>query len=164
MLVFILTRAQSLDVVDCPELRDLLLFIGAQLEDGDIPHRTKLSQLISTRFHIEYTAMIKEIQVRKYFSRNLFVNSLHQNSLGRIALTDDVWSRVNLDSHLAITAHYIIKDSNGNLVLKTQLVAFRRLQGSHTGENLGKVFVQVMKEIGCLHKVSAFPHHTKCAS
>ncbi|KAJ7803186.1 hypothetical protein B0H14DRAFT_3778595 [Mycena olivaceomarginata] len=54
---------QSLDVVDCPELRDLLLFIGAQLDDGDIPHRTKLSQLISTRFHAEYTAMIHEIKI-----------------------------------------------------------------------------------------------------
>ncbi|KAJ7735047.1 hypothetical protein B0H16DRAFT_1765616 [Mycena metata] len=55
---------QSLDVVDCPELRDLLLFIGAQLEDRDIPHRTKLSQLISDRFQVEYKAMIREIQSR----------------------------------------------------------------------------------------------------
>ncbi|KAJ7894905.1 hypothetical protein B0H14DRAFT_2334213, partial [Mycena olivaceomarginata] len=71
-----------------------LLFIGAQLEDEDIPHCTKLSQLISTRFNIEYTAMIDEIQ----------------NSLGRVSFTDDIWTRVNLDSHLAITAHYIVKD------------------------------------------------------
>jgi hypothetical protein len=42
----------------------LLLFIGAQLEDEDIPHRTKMSQLIATRFQIEYDKMIKEIQVR----------------------------------------------------------------------------------------------------
>ncbi|KAJ7790431.1 hypothetical protein B0H14DRAFT_2396433, partial [Mycena olivaceomarginata] len=116
----------------------LLLFIGAQLEDEDIPHRTKLSQLISTRFNIEYTAMIDEIQL--------------WNSLDRVSFTDDIWTRVNLDSHLAITAHYIVKDTRGNLILKTQLVAFRRLQGSHTGENIGKVFVQVMKEIGCVHK------------
>ncbi|KAJ7303017.1 hypothetical protein DFH08DRAFT_986961 [Mycena albidolilacea] len=127
---------QCLDVVDCPELRNLMLFIGAQLDDGDIPHRTKLSQLISTRFRAEYTAIIREIK----------------NALGRVAFTDDVCLG-NLGSHLAITAHYIIKDSNGNLVLKTQLVAFRRLEGSHTGDNLGNVFVQVMKEIGCLHKV-----------
>ncbi|KAJ7702894.1 hypothetical protein B0H16DRAFT_736274 [Mycena metata] len=44
---------QALNVVDCPELRDLLLFIGAQLEDEDIPHRTKLGQLISTRFQVD---------------------------------------------------------------------------------------------------------------
>jgi hypothetical protein len=60
-----LTHSQSLDVVDCPELWDLLLFIGAQLDNGDIPHRTKLSQLISTRSHTEYTAMVRKIQVRK---------------------------------------------------------------------------------------------------
>ncbi|KAJ7482847.1 hypothetical protein B0H11DRAFT_1807231, partial [Mycena galericulata] len=101
---------QALDVVDCPELRDLLMFIGAQLEDEDIPHRTKLSQLIASRFHTEYTKMINEIQ----------------NSVGRVATTDDIWTRQNLDSHLAITGHYIIKDANGHLVLKTQLLAFRR--------------------------------------
>ncbi|KAJ6576096.1 hypothetical protein DFH09DRAFT_914994, partial [Mycena vulgaris] len=86
----------------------LLLFVGAQLQDGDIPHRTKLAQLVANRFHVEYTAMIREIQ----------------NSSGRVSFTDDIWTRVNLDSHLAITGHYIVKDSNGNLVLKTQLVAF----------------------------------------
>ena len=37
---------QSLDVVDSPELRDLLLFISA-LDDSDIPHRSKLSELIA---------------------------------------------------------------------------------------------------------------------
>ncbi|KAJ7132525.1 hypothetical protein C8R44DRAFT_611868, partial [Mycena epipterygia] len=75
-------------------------------------------------------------------------------TIGRVAFTDNIWTRVNLDSHLAITGHYIMEDANGNLVLRTQLLAFRRLEGSHTGENIGKVFVQVMKEIGCLRKVS----------
>lgn len=57
---------QSLDVVDCPELRDLLLFIGAQLEDRDIPHRTKLSEMITTRFKTEYNKMIEDIGVCCY--------------------------------------------------------------------------------------------------
>ncbi|KAF4611155.1 hypothetical protein D9613_006647 [Agrocybe pediades] len=34
---------QSLNVVDYPELRDLLLYLNANLEDGDIPRRTKLT-------------------------------------------------------------------------------------------------------------------------
>ncbi|KAJ7780372.1 hypothetical protein B0H14DRAFT_2631148 [Mycena olivaceomarginata] len=90
---FLRQTNQSLDVVDCPELRDLFLFIAAQLEDEDIP-RDKTGP-----------------------------------------------------------AHFIT-DANGNLALKTQLVVFRRLEGSHAGDNLGKVFVQVLKEIGCLHKIS----------
>ncbi|KAJ6602747.1 hypothetical protein DFH09DRAFT_867583, partial [Mycena vulgaris] len=61
------------------------------LEDEDIPHRTKLAQLIATRFGAEYNTMIQEIQ----------------NSMGRVSFTDDIWTRINLDSHLAITGHYI---------------------------------------------------------
>ncbi|KAJ7190456.1 hypothetical protein GGX14DRAFT_331543, partial [Mycena pura] len=56
------------------------------LEDSDIPHRTKMTEIICNRFRVEYELM---------------------NSLGRVSFTHDVWSRVNLDSHLAITAHYI---------------------------------------------------------
>ncbi|KAJ7191878.1 hypothetical protein GGX14DRAFT_319463, partial [Mycena pura] len=61
------------------------------LDEKDLPHRTKLAQLISTRYQVEYKRMIHEMQ----------------NSLGRISFTQDIWSRVNLDSHLAITGHYI---------------------------------------------------------
>ncbi|KAJ7878176.1 hypothetical protein B0H14DRAFT_3779761 [Mycena olivaceomarginata] len=57
------------------------------------------------------------------------------NALSGVSFTDDIWTRQNLDAHLAITAHYIIKDANGHLVL---LVAIRRVDGSHTG----------LKEIG----------------
>jgi hypothetical protein len=41
-------------LLDCSELLDLLLFIGAKLKDEAIPHRTKTSQLIATRFQVEY--------------------------------------------------------------------------------------------------------------
>ncbi|KAF8129409.1 hypothetical protein K438DRAFT_1531550, partial [Mycena galopus ATCC 62051] len=61
------------------------------LEDSVLPHRTKLSELICTRFQVEYQRMIHEIQ----------------NALGRVSFTGDIWSRGNLDSHLAITAHYM---------------------------------------------------------
>ncbi|KAJ7026472.1 hypothetical protein C8F04DRAFT_1190538 [Mycena alexandri] len=113
---------QSVDVVDCPELRTYCSSsAGIHLEEDNIPHRTKMSQSITTRFRVEYEKMIHEIQ----------------NSLGRISFTHDVWTETPADT----------------LVLKTQLVAFRRLEGSQTGENMGKVFVQVLKELKCLHKI-----------
>jgi hypothetical protein len=60
-----------------------------------------------------------------------------------------------MESYMAITAHYLAKDSiSGNLVLRAQLVAFRELEGSHTGRNIAKVFLQVLKEINCLDKAS----------
>lgn len=49
--------------MDCPELRDLLLYLGTQLGDEDIPHRTKLSELITQRFKVEYANMVQEISV-----------------------------------------------------------------------------------------------------
>ncbi|KAJ7244799.1 hypothetical protein B0H12DRAFT_961455, partial [Mycena haematopus] len=61
------------------------------LDDDDIPHRTKMAQIITERFKIEYQKMIYEIQ----------------NAISRISYTDDIWTRKNLDSHLAITAHYL---------------------------------------------------------
>lgn len=55
---------QSIDVIDSPELRELLLYISPHLDKVDIPHRTKLSELITMGFKREYFAMLKDIEVR----------------------------------------------------------------------------------------------------
>ncbi|KAJ2926565.1 hypothetical protein H1R20_g10525, partial [Candolleomyces eurysporus] len=55
---------------------------------------------------------------------------------------------------MAVTAHYLIKSPTGHLTLRSRLVAFRHIQGSHAGSNIGRVFVNILKEISCLHKVS----------
>jgi hypothetical protein len=60
-----------------------------------------------------------------------------------------------MKSYMAVMAHYLAKDSQGNLVIRADLVAFRELHGSHTGVNIAKVFLQVVQEIGALHKVNA---------
>lgn len=55
---------------------------------------------------------------------------------------------------MAVTAHYMIKSSSGKHLLRSRLVAFRHIQGSHTGVNIGKTFVRILKEVNCTHKVS----------
>lgn len=70
-----------------------------------------------------------------------------------MALTADVWSRATLESFLAVTGHYMAKSKSGQLVLKSELIAFRKLVGSHTGANMGTVFVRILKETDILHKV-----------
>lgn len=50
--------------MDSPELRDLFLFLGTELEERDLPHRTKLSQMIVERFQMEFRKLLEEIQVR----------------------------------------------------------------------------------------------------
>ncbi|KAJ3846056.1 hypothetical protein EV368DRAFT_15364, partial [Lentinula lateritia] len=67
------------------------------LDESDIPHRTKLSELIDERFKVEYHKIIDEIH----------------NSLGRLAITGDIWSRVNLEGCLAITITYLHHTTSG---------------------------------------------------
>ena len=54
---------QPINVIGFPELRDLLLFLGTNLEERDLPHRTKLTLLILERFHLEYEKLVNEIKV-----------------------------------------------------------------------------------------------------
>ncbi|TEB26169.1 hypothetical protein FA13DRAFT_1586269, partial [Coprinellus micaceus] len=67
------------------------------LDNSDIPHRTRLAQLIVQSFAKEYQNMVDEIAA----------------SLGRVSFTSDIWSRHNLQSYMAVTAHYIIRTSKG---------------------------------------------------
>lgn len=77
-----------------------------------------------------------------------------KDSVGRVSFTSDIWSAQNLQSYMAITAHYIMRDARtGRLELRSDLVAFRALDKSHTGAYLASEFIEVLKEIKCMGKV-----------
>ncbi len=63
-----------------------------------------------------------------------------------------MWSRTNLESYMAVTAHYVLRTGK-HLHVHSNLVAFRYIDGSHSGANIGKEFVRILEEIDCLHKV-----------
>ncbi|PPQ87127.1 hypothetical protein CVT26_008238 [Gymnopilus dilepis] len=46
-----------------PELRDLLTFVGENLDDDDIPHRMKLSEPIIRGFRRECARLVDGMQV-----------------------------------------------------------------------------------------------------
>jgi hypothetical protein len=78
--------------------------------------------------------------------------SLFQSALGRISFTSDCQSDPNLVSFLALTTHFIVRE-NGRLVLRNRLLAFRIVEGSHTGENLARIIFAILKDAGLLGKV-----------
>ncbi|KAG1742873.1 hypothetical protein EDB19DRAFT_1633716 [Suillus lakei] len=78
-----------------------------------------------------------------------------QKSLGHVSTMTDLWSDHNRNSFMAVTAHFMMQDDAGQLVLKSHLIAFRYIEGSHSGANLGKCFVQIIDEMQFLHKVFA---------
>ncbi|GLB45978.1 putative hAT family C-terminal dimerisation region [Lyophyllum shimeji] len=136
-LVSSLPRSWRAVAIDSPELRDLLLYVGTQLDEDDLPHRTKLTQLIYERFQVEFKKLIEELK----------------NAAGRISFTSDLWTDQNRRSYMAITAHFMSFGTNGQVTMTTRLVAFRYVPGSHSGQDLAKVFVAILKELGIFNRI-----------
>ncbi|KAL1746119.1 ribonuclease H-like domain-containing protein [Schizophyllum fasciatum] len=132
-------KRASMNSVECPEFRDLLLFLSAELEDEDIPHRTLLTELIAERFKIEKARMEEDLQ----------------SAAGRVSYTADVWSRANMQPFLAVTAHYIVRTEKGRLEERHRLVAFRHLPGTHDGRHLAEVFLAILDELDMLKRIGA---------
>lgn len=58
---------KSLNVVECQELRDLLLYLNTDLSENDIPHRTKLTRVIFDSYHREWSKLVRSLQVLSSF-------------------------------------------------------------------------------------------------
>lgn len=137
LVCWIAVDDQSLNVVDCKELRDLLLYIGTHLEDDDIPHRMRLSDLIMEQFKAEVSKLIENMK----------------NACGRVSMTTDLWTRLNQQAYMAVTAHWVEEGDGTKLKLKSRLIAFRLVSGSHDGVNLAKHFFKILEEFGLLRKL-----------
>ena len=104
-----------------------MLFLGnGKIEEKNLPHRTKMMNLILT-----WDEFKKE--------QNTFAQDMRKSE-GRISYTTDLWSDPNLDSFMAVTAHYMF-------CRKTDV------EGSHLGVNLAMHFFKVIDGLGVAHKV-----------
>lgn len=56
---------------------------------------------------------------------------------------------------MAVTGHYLDKDKKSIVVL----LAFRFIEGSHTGANIGEYLFSVLKYFDILHKVRLIMSH-----
>jgi hypothetical protein len=106
--------------------------------DKDLPHRTSLTKRIYTQYLKDHDELKQEIK----------------ESLGRISFTSDIWSDPNLTSFLAMTAHFCHRPHGpGSLEIAHRLLAFRVVQGSHDGDNVGQIMFDIVKEAGAHRKV-----------
>lgn len=76
-----------------------------------------------------------------------------QNSLGRVSFTADTWSASNRAGFLALTAHWIAEDSDNCLVLRSALIGFTRMKGSHDGSLLAQTILALLDRVGVTTKV-----------
>lgn len=69
---------------------------------------------------------------------------------GAIAIAGDCWTSSNGHAFLAVVGSWITK----NWTLETGLLDFIELHGAHTGDNIGQVTFDSMKELGIVCQVS----------
>lgn len=77
-----------------------------------------------------------------------------KSALGRISYTSDTWSSGNLRSFYAMTAHWAYRDeSDDTIKLKARLIAFHRIRGRHTADNMARITVDLLGRAGVTDNV-----------
>ena len=72
-----------------------------------------------------------------------------------------MWTDFDKKPYMAVTAHWIEKTSlhlsgrlQPRLQLRTDLIGFVHVPGSHTGERMAKVFIWILERLNITEKVS----------
>lgn len=66
-----------------------------------------------------------------------------------------MWSNAKKRGFLAVTVHFITRDSDTKrLVYHAELGAFRYIRGTHSGRVMAEHFRDIVKELGIAGKVS----------
>jgi hypothetical protein len=81
--------------------------------------------------------------------------------MGKISFTMDMWTDFNLKAYMAVTAHWLQKVSlqqsqrlQSAISLRSDLIGFVHVPGSHTGDRLSKIFLHIIDRLGISKKVS----------
>ncbi|PPQ77048.1 hypothetical protein CVT26_007808 [Gymnopilus dilepis] len=132
---WIVSDDQSLNVTENPHLRSIFLMLRKELRDKDIPHRTTICNRVMEMWEKHVKDLEKDMQ----------------KALGKVSFTADCWTDTNLMPFMAITGHWLecrVKNSpNGPryvINLRSELIAFHRVPGRHTGEHLATVFLNIL--------------------
>jgi len=79
-----------------------------------------------------------------------------QSAIGKVSTTMDIWSDPNLQSYMAVTAHWLeVVKENGcdELCLQSGLIGFMSMSMHHTGEHIATAFYHVIHRVGITSKV-----------
>lgn len=68
----------------------------------------------------------------------------------------DAWTSKPGDPYLSVTAHYITAppDKPDDWVLRTEQLAFKCIEGRHTGKNMARILADIIDCYGLRKKVS----------
>lgn len=133
---FISTCSQPLRLVEQPEFREFLEYLNPDT----------LCWL--PRAHSTIGIWVQ----RQYESYKQRVKQNLKNALSKIHVSCDLWTSPNGLPILALIFHYL----GANKKVRRTVAALRELSGSHTGENLASVVMEVVKDWDIQHKLGYF--------
>jgi hypothetical protein len=105
-------------------------------------------------FSYIYTAgnSIRRFILNEFQQRRLSVINDLQNARSKIHLSFDLWSSPNSLALCGVVAHYVTAD----LTNRALLLGLKRVQGTHSGENIADAILKVTQEFKIADKIGYF--------
>jgi hypothetical protein len=130
---WISTDNQALRLVECPEFRAFLTYLNSNVNAWLPSSHSTVGQWVLNQYTIEK----ERIKLRLYSARY------------KIHISCDIWTSPNTLPVLGVVAHYISDDNE----LEHAVLAMKEIQGSHEGENIAPVLLEVLEDWGIITKL-----------
>jgi hypothetical protein len=138
---FILSSNSPESMVDNPHFRELLEYLDPSVKECLISRRT-LSRNLVALFYTKHEELKIEL-------------ARHVRTGGMISLTLDAWTSIAQAGYLAITGHYASRISSQPTVLRSVLLTFKPMRGSHDAEALSDTILECLEELGINNHIRA---------
>jgi hypothetical protein len=130
---FIASCNLPLRLVECNEFRAFLTYLNDDINAHLPTSDTSIRKWVLRQFNAEKERVKHRVQ----------------NPRTKIHLSLDIWTSPNCKPIIGVIAHYI----SGNNVLEETVLAVKEIEGSHKGENLAPVVMEVIREWGIASKL-----------
>lgn len=127
LVMLFVTKNLPFNLIECEEFRCLL-----RISPSFASPATLLRRIVS-----------------KYDEGRMHLQRLLDETCFPISLSLDIWTSTVTGSYLAIVGHWIGEDYKYH----ERLIDFIELEGQHTGENIAKVVIDVLKSLGIASKL-----------
>lgn len=98
------------------------------------------------------TNTLRDIVMEEYHKKQRHIKSLLHQSKSNVHLSFDMWTSENKRSYLAVVGHFV----DQQFTIRVILLAFRRVIGSHSGENMSQTVISVIKDYNITDKLGYF--------
>lgn len=143
---------QAIALAEKAAFKNCLVAMRPKTKNCELPSRHDVEIHIKNQFTSLISDLKQSITVRKSVILVVLINSDVSTSVqaapGKVSITIDGWTAdFSKKSFLGVTAHWI-DVSDSKWTLRSAVIAFRTVSGSHTGENLARYLLSLCDRVG----------------